>query len=34
MTREQTLRSDGAADLGSFTVRDHSGAWSGLAGVQ
>lgn len=29
MTREQTLRPDGAAELASFTVRNHSGAWSG-----
>lgn len=29
MTREQTLRADGAAELASFTVRNHSGAWSG-----
>lgn len=29
MTSEQTLLPDGAAELASFTARNHSGAWSG-----
>jgi GTP cyclohydrolase IA len=32
VTREQTLRPDGAAELSSFTVRNHPGAWSGNGG--